>query len=164
MLVSTLIPHHHVLNHFPDRIFGSKKEAQFALTSIQSGVKDPDIHVEEYCPAAGDACFTRLRVTGIPESGTIADVAKWTPRATSITIRPATDTQSEKVAVVSFSGEQECKETFIGTEAAEIQGKRVCVFFERKRHVTENSKLPDTTVGSKKVKERRIRKRGRFMS
>jgi hypothetical protein len=91
--------------------------------------------VEEFSPGVHDACFTKLRISGIPATGTIADVAKLTPKASTITIRPATDALSEadaKVAAVSFTNQEDCVSTFKAAKSAEIQGKAVCVSLGRK--------------------------------
>lgn len=86
---------------------------------------------------ADEACFTKLRVAGIPSSGSILDVAKLAPKASNITIRTATDSLSAddngKVAVVSFDNKDECIETFKQHESSKIKGHQVCVFFERKK-------------------------------
>lgn len=119
-----------------------------------------DIHVQEYSPVADDACFTKLRVTGIPSSGTILDVAKLAPKADHITIRPATDSIADeagsKVAIVSFTSKDDCVETFEKNGSANIKGKPVCVFFERKKgdggrgkrkRVAENGGTVNRVVG-----------------
>ena len=44
-----------------------------------------------------------------------------------------TDAPDEKVAVVSFSSVEDCKQTFVATSSASIRGKAVCLFFDRKK-------------------------------
>ena len=103
---------------------------------------------------ADDACFTRLRVAGIPASATIADVAKLTPKADHITIRTATDSLSAedggKAAVVSFNSKDDCIETFQNSESAKIQGVPVCIFFERKKGDGAGKKRKQTANGNTK--------------